>query len=137
MEVELRMDWYSWWEMKQIKFSNLNSVCYCLQLAVKVYVLNSQNWKWSTNPSTEWISQMWYIYTIYNCIYNKIVLSSKNAWNNAICSNLQGPRYYHTKWNKSDKHKYCCSVAKSRPTLWLQQHARLLYPPLSPRVFSN
>ena len=24
-----------------------------------------------------------------------------NEWNNAICSNMHGPRDYHTKWDKS------------------------------------
>ena len=27
----------------------------------------------------------------------------KKEWNNAICSNMDGPRDYHTKWNKSDR----------------------------------
>ena len=34
-------------------------------------------------------------------IYNGILLSHKNEWNNAICSNMDGPRDYHTKWSKS------------------------------------
>ena len=29
----------------------------------------------------------------------------KKAWNNAICSNMDWPRDYHTKWSKSDKRK--------------------------------
>ena len=39
-------------------------------------------------------------------IYNGILLNHKKEWNNAICSNMDGPRDYHTKWNKSDKDKY-------------------------------
>ena len=35
-------------------------------------------------------------------IYNRILLSHKKEWNNAICSNMDGPRDYHTKWSKSD-----------------------------------
>ena len=27
----------------------------------------------------------------------------KKELNNAICSNMNGPRDYHTKWNKSDR----------------------------------
>ena len=49
-------------------------------------------------PSTEeWIKKMWYIYTMgyYSAIKKK-----------AICSNMDGPRDYHTKWSKSDKDKY-------------------------------
>ena len=29
----------------------------------------------------------------------------KKEWNNAIHSNMDGPRVYHTKWNKSEKDK--------------------------------
>ena len=39
-------------------------------------------------------------------IYNGILLSHKKECNNAICSNTDGPRDYHTKWSKSDKDKY-------------------------------
>ena len=38
--------------------------------------------------------------------YNEILLSHKNVWNNAICSKLDGPRDYRTKWSKPDKDKY-------------------------------
>ena len=31
--------------------------------------------------------------------------SIKKEWNNAICSNLDEPRDYHTKWNKSDRER--------------------------------
>ena len=37
------------------------------------------------------------------CIYNGILLSHYKEWNNAICSNMDGPGDDHTKWNKSDK----------------------------------
>ena len=37
---------------------------------------------------------------VYIC--NGILLSHKNEWNNAICSNMGRPRDYHTKWSKSD-----------------------------------
>ena len=36
-------------------------------------------------------------------IYNGIFLSLKKEWNNAICSNMDGPRDYYIKWNKSEK----------------------------------
>ena len=29
----------------------------------------------------------------------------KHIWNNAICSNMDGPRDYYTKWNKSEREK--------------------------------
>ena len=42
---------------------------------------------------------MWYIYTME--YYSAI----KREWNNAICSNMNGPRDYHTKWSKSDRER--------------------------------
>ena len=38
-------------------------------------------------------------------IYNGILLSHKKEWNNAICSNMDGPRGYHTKWSKSERER--------------------------------
>ena len=38
-------------------------------------------------------------------IYNGILLSHKNEWNNAICSNMDGPKDYHIKWIKSDRER--------------------------------
>ena len=56
----------------------------------------AKTWKQHKCPSPdEWIKKMWYI-----C--NGILLSHKKEWNNAICSNMDGPRDYHTKWSKSD-----------------------------------
>ena len=36
-------------------------------------------------------------------IHNGILLSHKKEWNNVICSNMNGPRDYDTKWSKSDR----------------------------------
>ena len=38
-------------------------------------------------------------------VYNGVGLSGKKEWNNATCSNMDGPRDYHTKWNKSEREK--------------------------------
>ena len=38
-------------------------------------------------------------------IYNGILLSHKKEWNNTICSDMDGPRDYHTKWSKSDRER--------------------------------
>ena len=38
--------------------------------------------------------------------YDGILLCHKKEWNNAICSNMDGPTDYHTKWSKSEKDKY-------------------------------
>ena len=39
-------------------------------------------------------------------LYNGILLSHKMEWNNAICSNMDRPRDYHTMSSKPDKDKY-------------------------------
>ena len=59
-------------------------------------------------PSTaEWIKKMWYIdIDIYIWIYKMEYYSAIKEWNNAICSNINGPRDYYTEWSKSDKDKY-------------------------------
>ena len=36
---------------------------------------------------------------------NGILLSCKNEWNNAICSNMDATRDYHTKWSKSERER--------------------------------
>ena len=36
-------------------------------------------------------------------LYNGILLGHKKERNDAICSNTDGPRHYHTKWNKSER----------------------------------
>ena len=42
---------------------------------------------------------------MYWYIYNGILLSHKNKWNNAIYSNMDGPRDYHNKWSKPDRER--------------------------------
>ena len=37
-------------------------------------------------------------------IYNGI-LAIEKEWNNAICSNMDGPRDCHTEWSKSDRER--------------------------------
>ena len=36
-------------------------------------------------------------------IYNGTSLGHKKEWNNAISSNMDRPRDYHTKWNKGNR----------------------------------
>ena len=38
-------------------------------------------------------------------IYNEISLSHKKEQNNAICSNMDTTRDYHTKWSKSERER--------------------------------
>ena len=52
----------------------------------------AKTWKQPKHPLTdEWIKKMWYIYTME--YYSAI----KKERNNAICSNMDEPRDYHTK----------------------------------------
>ena len=47
-----------------------------------------------------------YIHThTHTHTHNGILLSHKQQWNNAICSNIDGHRDYHTKWSKSDRER--------------------------------
>ena len=51
-----------------------------------------KTWKQPKCPSTDdWIRKMWYIYTMED--YSNTI---KKELNNAICSNMDGPRDYHT-----------------------------------------
>ena len=36
-------------------------------------------------------------------VYSGLLLNHKKEWNNAIFSNMDGPRDYHTKWSKSER----------------------------------
>ena len=38
-------------------------------------------------------------------IYNGILLSHKKEWNNAICSNVDATRDYHTDWSKTERER--------------------------------
>ena len=38
-------------------------------------------------------------------IYNGLSLFLVKEWNNAICSNMDGPRDDHTKWSKSGRER--------------------------------
>ena len=59
----------------------------------------AKTWKQPKCPLTEeWIKKMWYIYTME--YYSAI---KKN--DNAICSNMDGPRDYHTKRSKSERER--------------------------------
>ena len=43
---------------------------------------------------------------MHSNIYYRILLSHEKEWNNAICGYIDGPRDYHTKWDKSKKDRY-------------------------------
>ena len=42
--------------------------------------------------------------------HNRLLLSHKEEWNNAICSNMGGPEGYYAKWNKSEREWYSMTV---------------------------
>ena len=45
-------------------------------------------------------------------IYTQWTISPKKEWNNAICSNMDGPRDNHTKWSKPDRERQIsCDIA--------------------------
>ena len=51
-------------------------------------------------------------------IMKKILLRHKKEWNNAICSNMDGPRDDHTKWSQTEEDKYhmislICGILKN------------------------
>ena len=41
------------------------------------------------------------VVNIYNGMYSTI----KKRWSNAICSNMDGPRDYHTEYSESDRQR--------------------------------
>ena len=69
---------------------------------------------------------MWCIYTVE--YYSAI----KKEWNNAIYSNMDGPRDYHTKWSKSERERqisydiaYMWNLKKGYKWTYLQNRNRL------------
>ena len=65
-------------------------------------------------------------------IYNGILLSHKEEWNNVICSNMNGPRDYPTKWSESDRERqtsyditYMWNLKKWQKWTYLQNRNRL------------
>ena len=71
----------------------------------------------------EWI-KMWYIHVVQ-------YYSAKKEWNNAICSNMNGPRDFHTKWSKPGKDRchmktlICGIYKKGSKWIYLQNRNRL------------
>ena len=87
----------------------------------------AKTWKQPKGPSTEeWIKKMWYIYIHWN-------ISHKKEWNNAIYSNMDGPRDYRTKWSKSERERqvsyyditYMWNLKKWYKSTYLQTRNRL------------
>ena len=69
----------------------------CTPIFIAAPFIIVKTWKQPKCPSTEeWTKKMW-----YKKEWNK----KKKEWNSAICSNMDGPRDDHTKWNQSDRQK--------------------------------
>ena len=63
----------------------------CTTMFIAALFTIARTWKQPKCPLTEeWIKKMWYL------INNGILLSHKKERNNAICSNMDGPRDRHT-----------------------------------------
>ena len=63
-------------------------------------------------------------------IYNEILLSHKKEWNNTICSNMDGPRNYHSKWSQrqmsyGNTYIYNLKKKKAYKRTYLQNRNRL------------
>ena len=72
----------------------------CTPVFIAAVFTIAKTWEQCKCPSTdEWIKKMCCIY-----IYNGILLSYKEEWDNSICSNIDGPRDCHAKWNQKDKY---------------------------------
>ena len=65
-------------------------------------------------------------------IYNGILLSHNKEQNNAICSNVDGPRDCHTEWSKSETERqisydiaYMWALRKGYKWTYLQNRSRI------------
>ena len=84
----------------------------CTPMFIAALFTIAKTWKQPKCASSdEWIRKMWYIYTME-------YYSAIKKWNNAICSNMDGPRDYHTKWSKSERERQGPSLVAH----WLRIH---------------
>ena len=81
----------------------------CTPMFLTALFTIARTWKEPKCPLTDvWIKKMWYTHThthTHTYIFNGILLSHKKEWNNAFCSNTDGPRDYHTKWSKLERER--------------------------------
>ena len=69
----------------------------CNPMFIAALFTIAKTWKQPKCPLTdEWTKKMWYIHTMEYYSY------TKKEQNNAICSNMDATRDYHTKWSKSE-----------------------------------
>ena len=83
------------------KMKTLSQKDTCTPMFIAALFTIAKTWKQPKCISIErWMDEEDVVY-----LYNGILLSHKKEWNNAICSNMDGPRDYHTKWSKSDRER--------------------------------
>ena len=61
-------------------------------------ICDSQKLKTNQMSLNRWVDKQMVVY-----FHNGILLSHKKEWNNAICSNMDATRDYHTKRSKSER----------------------------------
>ena len=72
----------------------------CTPMFIAPLFTIAKTWKQPKCPLTDkWIKK-----SVVH-IYNGILLSHKKEQNNAICSNMDATREYHTKWSKSERER--------------------------------
>ena len=78
----------------------------CTPMFSAVLFTIAKTWKQPKCPSAdEWMDKEALVH-----IYNG-VLSYKKEWNNAICSHMDGPGDYYTKWSKSERERQISYIA--------------------------
>ena len=64
---------------------------------------SSQDMEATQTSIDRWMDKEDVVYThTHTHTHNGILLNHKTEWNNAICTNMNGQRHYHTKWSKSE-----------------------------------
>ena len=80
---------------------NYNFKRYCTPMFISALFTIAKTGKQPKCPLTEeWIKED------VAHIYIAILFSYEKEWDYAICRNMDRPRDYHTKWQKSEKAKY-------------------------------
>ena len=77
---------------------NTNLKRYCTPIFIALVTI-AKIWKQPTYHQ-QWIGKADVVH-----IFNGMLLSHKNLWNSAICSNLNAPREYYAQWNKSERER--------------------------------
>ena len=73
----------------------------CTPMFIAALFTKAKTWKQPKTSIDRWMDKENVVHT-----YNGILLSHKKEWNNAICSNVDGPWDYHIKWSQKEKDKY-------------------------------